>query len=112
MRIAFAQEIDRTCTRAGGIRVGIWVNVSLKGFRMKTVDFSSAGMSTDIPRPLSGASVAVRNIFVPYCFVPDKTGAGAGTAGAGDDREGSHAAGVAADGEAPRKVPSFFVLHV
>lgn len=38
---------------------------------MKTVDFAAAGMSTDVPRPLSGASVAVRNIFVPYPFVRD-----------------------------------------
>ncbi|CAN0196038.1 unnamed protein product [Scytosiphon promiscuus] len=63
------EDFDRMCTTAGGIRFGVWVNVSLKGFRMKTVDFAAAGMSTDVPRPLSGASVAVRNIFVPYHFV-------------------------------------------
>ncbi|CAN0396455.1 unnamed protein product, partial [Laminaria digitata] len=56
----------RTCLQADGIRFGVWVNVSLKGFRTKNVDFAAAGMSTDVPRPLSGASVAVRNIFVPY----------------------------------------------
>lgn len=71
---------------------------------MKTVDFSSAGMSTDIPRPLSGASVAVRNLFVPYRFVPDKRGVGAG---AGGDREGNIAAGVVEDGDAQRKVVVF-----
>ncbi|CAM9521221.1 unnamed protein product, partial [Hapterophycus canaliculatus] len=60
-------------TTAGGIRFGVWVNVSLKGFRMKTVDFAAAGMSTDVPRPLSGASVAVRNIFLPYHFVRNST---------------------------------------
>lgn len=73
-----AQDFDRTCTHAGGIRFGVWVNISLKGFRMKTIDFSAAGMSTDVPRPLSGASVAVRNIFVPYGFVPGRMGDAAG----------------------------------
>lgn len=50
---------------------------------MKTIDFSAVGMSTDVPRPLSGASVAVRNIFVPYGFVPREGGA-ASFVGAGD----------------------------
>lgn len=35
-------------------------------------------MSTDVPRPLSGASVAVRNIFVPYGFVPKRRDDAAG----------------------------------
>ncbi|CAM9898979.1 unnamed protein product, partial [Ectocarpus sp. 13 AM-2016] len=91
-----------TCITAGGIRFGVWVNVSLKGFRMKTVDFAAAGMSTDVPRPLSGASVAVRNIFVPYRFVRnqgknngnnDSIGADRvpGTTLVGDDADGPNA---------------------
>lgn len=105
---------------AGGIRFGVWVNVSLKGFRMKTVDFAAAGMSTDVPRPLSGASVAVRNIFVPYRFVRnqgnnngnsnnDSIGAGRipGTTVVGDDADGSNAntaPGVVPDDGSAQKV--------
>lgn len=63
------QEVDRTSLQAGGIRFGVWVNVTLKGFRMKSIDFTNAGMITDVPRPLSGAHIAVRNVFVPYKFV-------------------------------------------
>lgn len=67
--LPWLQEIDRTCTTASGIRFGIWVNTTLKSFRIKTVDFTTAKMSTDIPRSLSGASVAVRSVFLPYHFV-------------------------------------------
>lgn len=78
------QDFDRMCTTAGGIRFGVWVNVSLKGFRMKSVDFAAAGMSTDVPRPLSGASVAVRNVFVPYHFVRNnKNNSSSSCSGAG-----------------------------
>ncbi len=118
----FPQDFDRTCATAGGIRFGVWVNVSLKGFRMKTVDFAAAGMSTDVPRPLSGASVAVRNVFLPYRFVRSNKasngndnlaangGAGGGGVGAetGVDSDGSpgRASGacVSVDGAAAQKV--------
>ncbi|CAM9863955.1 unnamed protein product, partial [Discosporangium mesarthrocarpum] len=60
------EEFDRLSMRKGDIRVGVWLNTTLKGFRLKTLDFSEACMSTDVPRPLSGARVAVRNIFLPY----------------------------------------------
>lgn len=63
------QEVDRTSAQAGGIRIGFWVNTSLKTFRLKSVEFSSVGMGTDVPRPLSTAPVAVRNVFVPYKYV-------------------------------------------
>lgn len=112
------QEVDRTCMRAGGIRFGIWVNVSLKGFRIKTIDFPDAGMSTDIPRPLSGASVAVRNIFVPYRFVRGVTGRGAGVSlGGGSEvapMEGGDvmdAAGLKTVGEPTCKVSFCFYIH-
>lgn len=98
----------------------MWVNVSLKGFRMKTVDFAAAGMSTDVPRPLSGASVAVRNVFVPYRFVRNQrnnngsrnnesigVGRVAGTVGVGDDADGSNAntaPGVVPNGGSAQKV--------
>eukprot|EP00903_Cladosiphon_okamuranus_P016177 g14928.t1 len=112
------EDFDRMCTTAGGIRFGVWVNVSLKGFRMKTVDFAAAGMSTDVPRPLSGASIAVRNIFVPYRFVRNNKNSsssnsnrrGVGTVAVGAeaeaDRDGdpSGAGGGAAAGVAARKV--------
>lgn len=97
------QDFDRTCMTAGGIRFGVWVNVSLKGFRMKSVDFAAAGMSTDVPRPLSGASVAVRNIFVPYRFIRNSennnSSSGAGTVvgvEAGVDAGGNHSSAVGA----------------
>ena len=91
------QDFDRTCTTAGGIRFGVWVNVSLKGFRTKNVDFAAAGMSTDVPRPLSGASVAVRNIFVPYRFVHDN-GSGGRDGVTGDADGATGAAGLASVG--------------
>lgn len=115
------QDFDRTCTTAGGIRFGVWVNVSLKGFRMKTVDFTAVGMTTDVPRPLSGASVAVRNVFVPYRFVRNNknsnsssssngnggggaaAGAEAGADGSGDP---SKAGGTMSAGGAAQKVPA------
>lgn len=97
------QDIDRTCTKAGGIRFGVWVNVSLKGFRTKNVDFAAAGMSTDVPRPLSGASVAVRNIFVPYRYVRDN-GAG-GRDGVTADANGAiDSAGLGSAGGAAQQV--------
>lgn len=112
------QDLDRTCTTAGGIRFGVWVNVSLKGFRMKTVDFAAAGMSTDVPRPLSGASIAVRNVFVPYRFVRNNqnssSNSNGGTGGAvavgaeaeaGGDVDPSGAGGCVAAGGAAQKVP-------
>eukprot|EP00752_Nemacystus_decipiens_P014603 g13004.t1 len=90
------EEFDRTCMTAGCIRFGVWVNVSLKGFRMKTVDFAAAGMATDVPRPLSGASVAVRNVFVPYRFVRNNKSGGSGS-GSGNSNGG---VGAAAGAEA------------
>lgn len=88
---------------AGGIRFGVWVNLSLKGFRLKTVDFPEAGMSTDVPRPLSGASVAVRNIFVPYRFVCNTSG-GVGGVTAVDGDGSNSAAELVSVGEASQKV--------
>lgn len=68
---------------------------------MKTVDFAAAGMSTDVPRPLSGASVAVRNIFVPYHFVRhnNKNGGGVSSSSGNGLRGGGGAtAGVDSQG--------------
>lgn len=121
------QDFDRTCTTAGRIRFGVWVNVSLKGFRMKAVDFAAAGMSTDVPRPLSGASVAVRNVFVPYRFVRnsnssnyrsrssdvDVGGAVGSEEGGDEDKDPSRAAaGTALAGGAAQKVPVGFWLKI
>lgn len=92
---ACAQELDRTCSKVGGIRFGVWVNVSLKGFRMKAVEFTAAGMSTDVPRPLSSASVAVRNIFFPYSCVGN-----AGTSSANVERGVDALGPVASDDDA------------
>lgn len=96
------QEVDRTCLRAGGIRFGMWVNVSLKGFRIKTIDFPAAGMSTDVPRPLSSASVAVRNIFLPYAFLPRGDGGGM-TAGGGVSFDGKDVAELVTIADTKRK---------
>ena len=44
---------------------------------MKTIDFSEAvGMSTDLPRPLSTARIALRNVFWPYDHIPAANGGG------------------------------------
>lgn len=95
------QDFDRTCTTAGGIRFGVWVNVSLKGFRMKTVDFAAAGMTTDVPRPLSGASVAVRNVFVPYRFVRNnKNSSNSSGNNSNSNSNGGAGAAVGAEGGA------------
>ncbi|CAM9309521.1 unnamed protein product [Ascophyllum nodosum] len=97
------EDIDRTCTKAGGIRFGVWVNTTLKGFRMKTVDFARVGMITDIPRSLSGASVAVRNIFFPYHFVRNTQQRGGEVVGAGEDGRKTSAAGLLSIDEAPQE---------
>ena len=71
---------------------------------MKTVDFARAGMITDIPRSLSGASVAVRNIFFPYHFVRNTQQRGGEVVGAGEDGRKTSAAGLLSIDEAPQEV--------
>lgn len=82
---------------------------------MKTVDFSAAGMSTDVPRPISGASVAVRNTFVPYRFVRDTIrngGGGTTMGGANGEMSSSGMGGLASVGDGrPRKVHSYVFVY-
>ena len=52
------------------LKFGIWVNVALKPFRIKVVDFSKTGMIVDIPKPLALHSVAVRVVYHPANHVP------------------------------------------
>ncbi|KAG5177728.1 hypothetical protein JKP88DRAFT_255938 [Tribonema minus] len=56
-----------------------------KAFRMRTIDFTEASMSTDVPRPLSTARVALRNLFLPYCHIPKDNLAEGQSSSAGDD---------------------------
>eukprot|EP00753_Platysulcus_tardus_P001040 PLAT10987.1.p1 GENE.PLAT10987.1~~PLAT10987.1.p1 ORF type:complete len:714 (+),score=444.93 PLAT10987.1:82-2142(+) len=51
------------------LRVGIWVNLASKGFRMKTLDFPGIDITTDIPKPLALQSVAVRVMYYSYDHV-------------------------------------------
>eukprot|EP00611_Tribonema_gayanum_P006793 TRINITY_DN1611_c0_g1_i2.p1 TRINITY_DN1611_c0_g1~~TRINITY_DN1611_c0_g1_i2.p1 ORF type:complete len:522 (+),score=108.38 TRINITY_DN1611_c0_g1_i2:1237-2802(+) len=76
---------DKICRQRGGIRLGIWCNLTLKAFRMRTIDFPEASMSTDVPRPLSTARVALRNLFLPYCHIPKDNLAEGQSSSAGDD---------------------------
>ncbi|CAM9331041.1 unnamed protein product [Chrysoparadoxa australica] len=63
-------EADKLSTERGGIRFGVWCNMALKSFRMKTIDFASVCMSSDLPRPLSTAKIALSNTFLPYEYIP------------------------------------------
>jgi hypothetical protein len=47
------------------LKFGLWVNVALKPFRLKVVDFSGTGIVVDIPKPLALHSVAVRIVHHP-----------------------------------------------
>ncbi len=47
------------------LKFGLWVNVALKPFRLKVVDFVGTGVVVDIPKPLALHSVAVRVLYHP-----------------------------------------------
>ena len=59
-------EIIVTEKSPGGLSFGVWVNWERRGFRMKTLDFSAAGLSCDVPKPLAPQAIAVRCVFLPY----------------------------------------------
>ena len=50
---------------AGSLKFGVWINVALKPFRLKVVDFGNSGIIVDIPKPLALHSVAVRVVYHP-----------------------------------------------
>lgn len=52
-------------SNAGSLKFGLWVNVALKPFRLKVVDFGKTGIIVDIPKPLALHSVAVRVLYHP-----------------------------------------------
>jgi hypothetical protein len=49
----------------GTLKFGLWINVALKPFRLKVVDFGKTGIIVDIPKPLALHSVAVRVLYHP-----------------------------------------------
>jgi cancer susceptibility candidate protein 1 len=52
-------------SNAGSLKFGVWINVALKPFRLKVVDFGKTGIVVDIPKPLALHSVAVRVLYHP-----------------------------------------------
>jgi cancer susceptibility candidate protein 1 len=64
---------------AGSLKFGVWINVALKPFRLKVVDFGNSGIIVDIPKPLALHSVAVRVVYHPANYV-----VGANSANSGD----------------------------
>eukprot|EP00946_MAST-07B_sp_MAST-7B-sp1_P005369 g5369.t1 len=51
------------------LKYGLWVNVALKPFRLKVVDFSGTGIVVDIPKPVALHSVAIRIVYHPASHV-------------------------------------------
>ena len=48
------------------IKLGVWVNLASKGFRMKTIDFPNVGIIAEVPKTLALESIAVRVIHTSY----------------------------------------------
>ena len=55
----------KIASNAGSLKFGVWINVALKPFRLKVVDFGKTGIVVDIPKPLALHSVAVRVLYHP-----------------------------------------------
>ncbi|PRP81577.1 hypothetical protein PROFUN_01084 [Planoprotostelium fungivorum] len=54
------------------IKYGLWVNVT-KNPRIKRVDFSSIGLSTDVPKNLALTSVAIRMMHFAFDYLAHKS---------------------------------------
>lgn len=54
------------------IKYGLWVNVT-KNPRIKRVDFSSIGLSTDLPKNLALTSVAIRMMHFAFDYLAHKS---------------------------------------
>jgi cancer susceptibility candidate protein 1 len=48
-----------------GIKYGIWVNLVVKGFRMKPVRFNDVGIGVDVPKPVAVQTLAMRCMYFP-----------------------------------------------
>jgi cancer susceptibility candidate protein 1 len=64
--------------KEGELKIGLWVNLALKPFRLKVVDYYNCGMVTDIPKPCSLIGVAIRTLYLPFTHIK---GMGASSSG-------------------------------
>jgi hypothetical protein len=48
-----------------GIKYGIWVNIVVKGFRMKPIRFNELGIGVDVPKPVAVQTLAMRCLYYP-----------------------------------------------
>jgi cancer susceptibility candidate protein 1 len=59
----------QVAAQEGDLRFGIWINLAMKPFRLKVVDYRSTGIVTDIPKPCSLQSVAIRTLYLPFTHI-------------------------------------------
>eukprot|EP00948_MAST-09A_sp_MAST-9A-sp1_P000693 g693.t1 len=63
---------DNSITEASeavGINYGMWCNKWQRPFRLKHVEFTKAGITVDIPKPIALRPVAVRAMWLPFLTV-------------------------------------------
>ena len=62
------KEVLVTDESGAGVRVGVWVNLVMKGFRgpMKPLPFPEVGLHVDIPKGLALQRIGTRILFLPY----------------------------------------------
>ena len=58
------------------LKVGLWVNLASKGFRMKTIEYPQLDITTDVPKGLALQAIAVRVTYTSYDNVTGGSGGG------------------------------------